>query len=240
LQGPIGPRGATGATGPQGIVGPKGATGATGPQGPAGTSGLTGGWSIYNGRFDGSHIGVVGNPNVLGVIPNAFVIYNGNIPYVGIGSNSVGSGMYVNGELLVSQDIVTGEIGCSGTIYATSFQQSSDRYSKENFNVIDYESVLEKLATMPISKWNYKSGDKSEHIGPMAQDFYTKFGLGSDDKHIATIDQGGVAFAAIKGLNQKLQKKLEEKDAKINSLEDRLKSLETRLDALQEQNASKF
>ena len=43
--GPQGPTGATGATGPQGPTGetgpqgPTGATGATGPQGPAGTSG---------------------------------------------------------------------------------------------------------------------------------------------------------------------------------------------------------
>lgn len=36
------PRGATGATGPQGPAGAKGATGATGPQGPAGAKGATG------------------------------------------------------------------------------------------------------------------------------------------------------------------------------------------------------
>jgi hypothetical protein len=38
-QGPAGTKGATGATGPQGPAGPKGDTGATGPQGPAGTFG---------------------------------------------------------------------------------------------------------------------------------------------------------------------------------------------------------
>lgn len=39
LAGPVGPKGATGAPGPQGVPGPKGATGAPGPQGPPG--GLT-------------------------------------------------------------------------------------------------------------------------------------------------------------------------------------------------------
>ncbi len=29
----------------------------------------------------------------------------------------------------------------------------------------------------------------------MAQDFYAAFGLGLDDKHIGTIDEGGVALA---------------------------------------------
>ena len=34
----------------------------------------------------------------------------------------------------------------------------------------------------------------------MAQDFYSAFGLGLDNKRITTIDEGGVALAAIKGL----------------------------------------
>jgi hypothetical protein len=41
------------------------------------------------------------------------------------------------------------------------------------------------------------------HIGPMAQDFYSAFGL--DDKRITTIDEGGVALAAIQGLYRQNQ-----------------------------------
>ena len=47
-------------------------------------------------------------------------------------------------------------------------------------------------------------------IGPMAQDFYKAFGLGLDNKHITTIDEGGVALAAIQGLyrqNRALERK---------------------------------
>jgi hypothetical protein len=33
------------------------------------------------------------------------------------------------------------------------------------------------------------------------------FGVGPDDKHITTVDAGGVALAAIQGLNQKLEKR---------------------------------
>jgi regulator of replication initiation timing len=40
----------------------------------------------------------------------------------------------------------------------------------------------------------------------MAQDFQAAFGLdGADDKHISVVDEGGVALAAIQGLNQKLE-----------------------------------
>ena len=56
----------------------------------------------------------------------------------------------------------------------------------------------------------------------MAQDFYAAFGVGPDDKHIATVDADGVALAAIQGLHQKLQ----EKDAEIRALNRRLEQLE--------------
>ena len=56
----------------------------------------------------------------------------------------------------------------------------------------------------------------------MAQDFYAAFNIGSDDKHISTVDEGGVALAAIQGLNEKLK----EKDAKIEAMEKRLADLE--------------
>jgi predicted nuclease with TOPRIM domain len=53
-----------------------------------------------------------------------------------------------------------------------------------------------------------------------------------DDQHIATVDETGVALAAIQGLNQKLEernaeiKTLQEKAAKVDCLEERLKQLE--------------
>ena len=52
----------------------------------------------------------------------------------------------------------------------------------------------------------------------MAQDFHTAFDLnGADDKHIATVDEEGVALAAIQGLNQRLN----EKDAEIQKLNEK-------------------
>ncbi len=42
--------------------------------------------------------------------------------------------------------------------------------------------------------------NETGHLGPMAQDFYDSFGLGSDNKGIATVDADGVALAAFRGL----------------------------------------
>jgi len=81
---------------------------------------------------------------------------------------------------------------------------------------------LERVASLPISRWNFKTDAATRHIGPMAQDFYAAFNVGTDDKHIATVDEGGVALAAIQGLNEKLN----DKDAEIKALEKRLADLE--------------
>jgi len=69
----------------------------------------------------------------------------------------------------------------------------------------------------------------------VAQDFQAAFKLSGDDKHIATVDEEGVALAAIQGLNQKLNengaeiKKLKEKADKVDWLEKQNDSMAARL-----------
>ena len=112
--------------------------------------------------------------------------------------------------------------GGSGQVSAISFSPSSDRNLKENFAPVDPQAVLAKVSKLPLLEWNFKTDNGSRHLGPMAQDFYAAFGLGADDRHIATVDGDGVALAAIQGLNQKL----EEKDAELRELRQRLAALE--------------
>jgi hypothetical protein len=54
---------------------------------------------------------------------------------------------------------------------------------------------------LPVSSWQYKTERGVRHVGPMAQDFYAAFGVGTDDRHITSIDEDGVALAAIKALH---------------------------------------
>jgi hypothetical protein len=117
----------------------------------------------------------------------------------------------------------------SGTVYGTVFSPTSDRNAKERFTPINPQSVLAKVAALPISEWKFKSDAGTRHIGPMAQDFYSAFEVGTDDKHIATVDEEGVALAAIQGLNQKLN----EKDAQIEALKQQNDSLAARLNELE-------
>ena len=108
--------------------------------------------------------------------------------------------------------------------------ERSDMFAKENFKMVNGSEVLERLSEIPISVWNYKDDEnKTEHMGPMAQDFYAAFGLGKDDTHIAALDVNGVVLASI----QELSKTITEKETEIQVLNDKVNSLETRLEKLE-------
>ena len=108
---------------------------------------------------------------------------------------------------------------------AGTWSSASDRESKENIEAVDGRVVLERLVEVPIATWNYRSQDDAiRHMGPMAQDFYAAFALGLGEKTIDTIDHGGVALAAIQGLNALVQ----EQATRIAALEAKLSDLEQR------------
>jgi hypothetical protein len=145
-----------------------------------------------------------------GTVPeDGFIWYKGGVHNDGYGQPGAGgtalmhllaSGLYVNGALV----------------------SSSDRNMKQDFSAVDAQAVLEKVAQLPIQTWTYKNDPHTRHVGPMAQDFHAAFGVGPDDKHIATVDADGVALAAIQGLNQKV----EEQRAENAALKQRLEKLE--------------
>ena len=127
-------------------------------------------------------------------------------------------------------------LSVEGWVSATNFFTTSDRNAKENFKPVQPAEVLAKVAALPISEWQFKTDPSMRHIGPMAQDFYAAFQVGPDDKHIATVDADGVALAAIQGLNQKVESEnaalraaLQDKDTRLQSLQQRLEALEEKL-----------
>ncbi|HEY3915990.1 MAG TPA: tail fiber domain-containing protein, partial [Verrucomicrobiae bacterium] len=106
------------------------------------------------------------------------------------------------------------------TVYGT-FNNSSDRNAKQDFASVSPADILDKVVQLPVSEWSYKEDAGTRHIGPMGQDFYSTFNIGTDEKHIAPIDEGGVALAAIKGLNQKVEEQkgeLKKRDEDIAQL----------------------
>jgi hypothetical protein len=136
---------------------------------------------------------------------------------------------------------LTGTTGCNLPAGSGVFNCTSSRYTKENFSLVNGDDVLASLRKVPVSTWNYISeGQQSRHLGPMAEDFYGAFKLGTTDKAIGIQDAVGVSLAAVKALDARtleLQKKSEEVEqlrAKVNTLEQRLAVLEQ----LMRQNAN--
>jgi hypothetical protein len=108
----------------------------------------------------------------------------------------------------------------------------SDRTSKMNIGALDDAAVLAKVAALPVSTWSYRTEDpRVRHVGPMAQDFYAAFHVGEDDRHITSIDEDGVALAAIKALhteNAELRARLSRTDARFAALERKVEALARR------------
>jgi len=153
-----------------------------------------------------------------------------------------GTNTYVNapsGEILLrinneNRVVVTSTgITLSGTL-----SYSSDRNLKEGFAPVEGASLLTKLNAIPMQTWKYKTERPGiRHLGPMAQDFRAAFGLGEDDKHISTVDEGGVALAAV----QELYREGLKKDATIRDLQAQIKAdrLAAKAEIAQERSAAK-
>jgi len=154
---------------------------------------------------------------------------NGHIPNTGGGTSRVSTGY---GEVVVAVggvnaqptttriDVTLGGVSVYGT-----FNNSSDRNAKQDFVAVDTADILNKVTKLPLSEWSYKEDAQTRHIGPMGQDFYAAFNVGTDEKHIAPIDESGVAFAAIQALNKKLE-------AENTDLKQRLAKLEATVEKL--------
>jgi len=132
---------------------------------------------------------------------------------IGIPSNDVSPRFFQVAKYSTNGNFTTlvlvdqaGDLFATNNVFAKGVQLTSDRNAKEHFTSLNPESVLAKVAAMPVTQWNYKSDSADDrHIGPVAQDFHKAFGLnGDDDKHISAVDESGVALAAIQGLNQEV------------------------------------
>jgi hypothetical protein len=120
-------------------------------------------------------------------------------------------------------------VDTSGNVFARgSISQLSSRDAKTDFESADGNSVLARVAALPISTWRYKDAASDDrHLGPVAQDFHAAFGLGRSAESVAPTDLAGVALAAIQALNAQVA----ERDARIEALEQRLARLERAAEA---------
>jgi len=120
----------------------------------------------------------------------------------------IGTGVLTLGYDETTNVVINGSVHvqnayCDGN----TWYNASDKNLKKNFRSITQESMLGKVMQLKIERWNYNN-DKAgaDHIGPIAQDFNRIFALGGNDKAISTVDEIGVALAAIQELGIKMKK----------------------------------
>ncbi len=79
---------------------------------------------------------------------------------------------------------------------------------------------LARLKDLPIGYWTYGWEEPEiRHLGPMAQDFWNAFGLGTTDRKIGLIDGQGVMIASIQALLDRVEQ-LERQVADLESRAD--------------------
>jgi len=104
-----------------------------------------------------------------------------------------------------------------------SWETLSDRQVVKNISRINPKIILDRLAGLALYTWNYDTQDPAiRHLGPLSQDFYRTFELGSDDRYISTVDADGVALGAAQGLYQLVQ----EQNSKIIRQQQQIRNMQ--------------
>jgi len=158
---------------------------------------------------------------------------SGQIGYVTNGHMTFRTGSFERmrieggGNVGIGTSFPTNKLHVAGGVSATAYVTTSDRNAKENLTPISSREILDKVAALPIWRWNYKAMNDGPHLGPMAQDFYAAFSLGGSDTTITTVDPDGVALAAIQGLNEKVESGKQQAEIKNQKSEERIQKLET-------------
>lgn len=119
----------------------------------------------------------------------------------------------------------------------------SDRNQKENIVQLNGADYLSRLKTIDVYSWSYKSQDSTiTHIGPMAQDFFTTFELGTDSTTINSGDFDGVNLLLLKALDEKMtlleqeQQRVVDLEKQLIELQEQRKKIEELLKELERKN----
>jgi hypothetical protein len=192
---------------------------------------------VVFGLWSSGNSSCLGTSNVFKVMGNNGFSVDYHQPVGGGGDRWLAIGPFTHG--VVPTTIVTwnGAFLSDAGVWTNA---SSSRTRKKDFGAVDVDAVLNAVARLPITTWRYKEGDGDVlHMGPMAEDFWAAFGIGYGDRTIADLDARGVEFAAIQGLNVKVDRRnvafeaeLAEKDAKIDAQQREIDELRSELNAV--------
>lgn len=166
-------------------------------------SGRTGGQSLIGGVDANDALVFQGNGSATGNISTSTAIRF----KVGDSGTTTALTILNNGNIGIGTTTSNYLLTLSGGAYSdgSTWSNASSRLLKENFTQLDRSDVLNKISQLEMTQWNYIGQTATmTHIGPIAEDFYSKFGLGGSDSSVSTIDPAGVALVGIQALNSGL------------------------------------
>ena len=132
---------------------------------------------------------------------NVAVDGGGNL---GIGTSSPTS------QLVIASGATTSSINAG----SSQFTVASSRTFKENIEKVDVPDILQKIESVPVVTYDFKSGAKNR-LGLIAEDFHEVLGRG-DDKHIDGQDVQMALWMAVQKLTSE-NKELTERLAKLEA-----------------------
>jgi hypothetical protein len=104
----------------------------------------------------------------------------------------------------------------------------SDENKKTNFTEVDKDQILVGILELGITRWNYKSdSDHITHIGPTAQQFYSVFGVGDNDKTISTLDPASIALVGVQALSEQITRNKQQVANLENKVDDQQDQIST-------------
>jgi hypothetical protein len=95
-----------------------------------------------------------------------------------------------------------------GGMFPTGGMPSSEKL-KDKVQTPSTEQILNRVKELRLDQWKYKNTSEV-HIGPYAEEFKDKFGVG-DGQSINMIDAFGVLFASVQALSDKIDRLSEKK-----------------------------
>jgi hypothetical protein len=128
-----------------------------------------------------------------------------------------------------------GDLGLLG-----SLTEAAAGTNVANFQSVDAAAILQKLEKLPLRSWTYAATPGSRHLGPLAGDFASAFGLGGPAA-IAPGDVAGVSLAGIQALiaqNQALSTRVQSLERHDTGQDPAVKALTVRADATEAANAA--
>jgi len=171
--------------------------------------------------FVGAYADALGNYTNSAAFGNFALAWGSNYQRFG-DDNTLKWGFGVNAAAANALQVGTSAANGNGARLTVGgvWTNASDRNLKEDITALNNADILSRINQLDISRWKYSGTITPEyHIGPMAQDFYRLFNVGTDSCSISTIDPAGVALSGIQELSKELDLVKKQNSELKNSLD---------------------